>query len=360
MYIKKVSLNNFRNYDNQEVEFGNNINIIYGDNAQGKTNIVEAIFLCSMGKSFRSKKDNDLIKFEKDEAKVKIDYEKLDRVGNTEVVINPQKTFFVNGIKQNKISDIIGKVNVIIFTPSDIDIVKSGPQRRRKFIDMMISSLKPNYIYLLNNYNKIIDQRNNYLKQIKMENKPVEMLDIWDEQLANYSYQIYQYRKTYVEKISEKIEDIHKELTNCGKDVEEIKIKYISSGKSKESYLENINKSRKIDIQRGFTNVGIHKDDIVFYINGKPVSVFGSQGQQRTVVLSLKLTELQIVYEENNDYPILLLDDFMSELDSKRRNFFLEKIENHQVIITCTDKIDINSKNQQIYYVENGKVKKDN
>ena len=157
MYIKKVTLDNFRNYDNQEIEFCDNINIIYGDNAQGKTNIIEAIFLCSMGKSFRSKKDSDLIRFGENEAKVKIEYEKIDREGNTEVFINSQKTFFVNGIKQSKISDIIGKVNAIIFTPNDIDIIKSGPQRRRKFIDMMISSLKPNYIYLLNNYNKVIE-----------------------------------------------------------------------------------------------------------------------------------------------------------------------------------------------------------
>ena len=231
MYIKKVTLNNFRNYDNQEIKFENNINIIYGYNAQGKTNILEAIFLASMGKSFRSKKDTDLIKFNKDNAKVKIDYEKKDREGNIEVLISPQKTFFLNGIKQNKISDIIGKVNVIIFTPDDINIIKSGPQKRRKYIDMMISSLKPNYIYLLNNYNKVIEQRNNYLKQIKLENKSENMLEIWDEQLSNLSVQIFEYRKKYIDKISKKIEVIHREITNCGKDIEEIKIKYISSRK---------------------------------------------------------------------------------------------------------------------------------
>lgn len=359
MYIKKITLNNFRNYDNQEIEFGNNINIIYGDNAQGKTNIIESIFLCSMGRSFRSKKDSDLIKFDENEAKVKIEYEKVDREGNTEVIINSQKTFFVNGIKQNRISDIIGKVNTIIFTPNDIDIIKSGPQRRRKFIDMMISSLKPNYIYLLNNYNKIIEQRNNYLKQIKLENKPENMLDIWDEQLAVCAGQIFEYRKNYIDKISKNIGDIHKMITNCGKDNEKIKIKYISTGRDKDSFLENIKKSRKIDIQRGYTNIGIHKDDIIFYINDRPAVLFGSQGQQRSIVLSLKLSELQIVYEENNDYPILLLDDFMSELDLKRRKFFLEKIKNNQVIITCTDKIHLESENQAIFYVENGKVKKE-
>lgn len=359
MYIKRVELKNFRNYSYQSIDLCDNINIIYGDNAQGKTNIIESIFLCSMGKSFRSKKDSDLIKFGENEAKVKIDYEKVDREGNTEVLINSQKTFFINGVKQNRISDIIGKVNTIIFTPSDIDIIKSGPQRRRKFIDMMISSLKPNYIYLLNNYNKIIEQRNNYLKQIRFENKPENMLDIWDEQLALFSSQIFEYRNKYVNKFSEKIKDIHKMVTNCGKDCEEIKIKYISTGKDKESFLENIKRARKVDIQRGYTNIGIHKDDIIFYINDKPAALFGSQGQQRSLVLSLKLSELHIVYEENNDYPILLLDDFMSELDSKRRKIFLEQIKNNQVIITCTDKIDLENENKFIYYVESGKVNKE-
>lgn len=354
MYINKVTLNNFRNYQNQEIEFCDNINIIFGDNAQGKTNIIEAIYLCCMGKSFRAKKDSDLIKFNEKDTKIEVSFIKSDRDGKISAQINDQKTFFINGVKQSKVSDIIGKINCIIFTPSDIDIVKSGPQRRRKFIDMMISSLKPNYLHLLNNYNKVIDQRNNYLKQIKLEHKPESMLDIWDEQLADLSSKIYEYRNRYIDKIKEKIDDIHKMITNCGKHEEELKIKYISTGSSKETFLENINKSRSIDIQRGYTGVGIHRDDIIFYINHKPVAVFGSQGQQRTVVLSLKLAELQIVTDEIGDSPVLLLDDFMSELDEKRRTYFLEKIKNNQVIITCTDKLELECENKKIYYVESG------
>jgi len=356
MYISKVSLKNFRNYENQEISFGDNINIIYGDNAQGKTNIVEAIYLCCMGKSFRAKKDSDLIKFNEKFSNAEINFVKSDREGRISVEINEKKTFYSNGVKQSKISDIIGKVNCIIFTPADIDIIKSGPQRRRKFIDMMISSLRPNYLHILNNYNKVIEQRNNYLKQIKLDNKSIEMLDIWDEQLANLSNQIYNYRNSYIDKIKEKIGDIHKMITSCGYYQEELKLKYISTGTSKESFLENFNKSRNIDIQRGYTGVGIHRDDIIFYLNHKPVSVFGSQGQQRTVILSLKLAELKVVSDEIGDSPILLLDDFMSELDEKRRTVLLEKIKDNQVIITCTDKIDIKSVNKKIYYVENGLV----
>lgn len=303
------------------------------------------------GKSYRAKKDKELVKFNSENTNVEIIYQKVDREGKIRANINDKKTFFINDIKQNKISDIIGKINVVIFTPDDIDIIKEGPQRRRKFLDMMISSLKPNYIHLLNLYNKTLEQRNNYLRQIKYENKNPKMLDIWDEQLAEYSYNIYEYRKKYVEKISEKIEDFHKMITKCGK--EEIKIKYISNSKNRESFLENLKKSREVDIKRGFTATGVHRDDLMIYINNNPVSIFGSQGQQRTAVLSLKLCELQIVKEEINDTPILLLDDFMSELDSTRRKSFLENIKGNQVIITCTDKIELDTEFSE-FFVEKG------
>ena len=355
MYIKKVLLKNFRNYEEQEINLNKNINIIYGNNAQGKTNIIESIFLCAYGKSFKAKKDNDLIKFGESYSKVEIEYEKIDREGNIIAEINDKKTFFINGVKQNKISDIIGKINVVIFTPDDIDIIKEGPAKRRKFLDMMISSLKPNYLHLLNHYNKVLEQRNNYLRQIKTERKDSSLLDIWDEQLADFAFKIFEYRKMYIEKISEIIKDIHNLITKSGK--EEISIKYISTGKSKESYLENLKKSRQIDIQRGFTGVGIHRDDFIISVNGKSVSIFGSQGQQRTAILTLKLCEMKIMKEELQDTPILLLDDFMSELDEKRRTSFLENIKGSQVIITCTDRIDLENESNT-FYVESGKCKK--
>ena len=319
----------------------------------GKTNIIESIFLCSMGKSFRSKSDCDLIKFEKSSCKVNVDFEKKDRNGTISCKIDRQKTFLVNGVKQNKISDIIGKINCIIFTPDDMSIIKDGPDKRRKFIDMMISSLRPNYIQLLNDYRSVVEQRNNYLKQILNDNKPENMLEIWDEQLSELASKIYEYRLEYTDKIKEKIEKIHDMITNTGEETEIIKMKYISTGDTKEKYLENLHKARKIDIQRGFTSIGIHRDDIIFYINHKLAEKFGSQGQKRTLILSLKLSELQIVSEEIGDSPILLLDDFMSELDEKRRNILLEKIKDYQVIITCTDKIDfVDSKNKKIFLVE--------
>lgn len=357
MYIKKIKLENFRNYENQEIEFNKNINIIYGNNAQGKTNIIEAIFLCAMGKSFRDKKDKDLIKFEEDSSKLKLEYEKTDREGTIEAIINDKKTFLLNGVKQSKVSDIIGKINVVIFTPDDIDIIKEGPQRRRKFLDMMISSLKPNYIHLLNKYNKVIEQRNTYLRQIKYDGKEKSLLDIWDEQLSEISFEIYKYRNYYINEFCKKIQDIHNLITKSGK--EDIEIKYLSNGKTKDEFWKKLKNNLNIDISRGYTSSGIHRDDFSIYINNKDVSVFGSQGQQRTATLTLKMCELSVVKEEIGESPILLLDDFMSELDGERRNSFLENISKNQVIITCTDKIEI-SKDSNIFFVEKGICKKEN
>ena len=226
-------MNNFRNISSVILDADSGVNVIYGENAQGKTNIIESVFLCAYGKSFRAKKDQELIKFDKDNCKVEVSYSKIDREGAIKAEIGDKKTFFANGVKQNKISDIIGKINIVIFTPDDIEIIKDGPQKRRRFLDMMISSLRPNYLHLLNSYNKVLEQRNNYLRQIKLENKNPAMLDIWDEQLAEYSYKIFEYRKYFIEKISEKIDVFHNLITKSGKP-EEISIKYITNGKSKE------------------------------------------------------------------------------------------------------------------------------
>lgn len=290
MYIKKVKLENFRNYDNLEVEFKKDFNLIYGNNAQGKTNILEAIYLSAIGKSFQTNKDSEMIKIGKEKAKVEIEYETKDREGKITVEIADKKTFFINGIKQKKISDIIGKINIVLFYPDNIDIIKGGPAERRRFLDIMISQLKPNYIHILNKYLKTLDQRNAYLKQIKFDNKSKDMLEIWDESLSQLSYQIYTYRSEYIQKIKEKIKVIHNKITNCGQQDEKIEISFISSGKSQKDFYENLLRNRENDIRKGYTSTGSHRDDFDIYINDKKVNVYGSQGQQRTSVLSLKLT----------------------------------------------------------------------
>lgn len=358
MYIKKVKLENFRNYDKLEVEFKKDFNLIYGNNAQGKTNILEAIYLSAIGKSFQTNKDSEMIKIGKEKAKVEIEYETKDREGKITVEIADKKTFFINGIKQKKISDIIGKINIVLFYPDNIDIIKGGPAERRRFLDIMISQLKPNYIHILNKYLKTLDQRNAYLKQIKFDNKSKDMLEIWDESLSQLSYQIYTYRSEYIQKIKEKIKVIHNKITNCGQQDEKIEISFISSGKSQKDFYENLLRNRENDIRKGYTSTGSHRDDFDIYINNKKVNVYGSQGQQRTSVLSLKLTELNIIQDEIEEPPILLLDDFMSELDENRRNNLTNAIENNQVFITCTDKILVEEKNNTIYHIENAKLSK--
>lgn len=353
MYIKKVKLENFRNYDNLEIEFKKDFNLIYGNNAQGKTNILESIYLCAIGRSFQTNKDSELIKIGKEKAKIEVDYVRKDREGKINIEIADKKTFFINGIKQKKLSDIIGKINIVLFYPDNINIIKGSPADRRKFLDIMISQLKPNYIHILNRYLKTLEQRNTYLKQIKFDNKSKDMLEIWDERLADLSYQIYIYRNEYIQKIKEKIKDIHNKITNCGKQDEKIEICYISSGKTKEEYYKDLINNRENDIRRGFTSTGSHRDDFDILINNKKVNVYGSQGQARTSVLSLKLAELEIIYDEIEEEPILLLDDFMSELDENRRNNLTKAIKNNQVFITCTDKIIVEDKNNTIYHIEN-------
>ena len=214
MLITNLKIKNFRNYEELNLNFDKKINIFYGNNAQGKINIIEAIFLCAIGKSFRTSKDKELIKFNENFLNIEINYEKSDRNGKIKIDISEKKEIFLNGIKSKKLSELIGKINVVLFTPDDINILKEGPKMRRRFLDIMISQLRPNYIYCLNMYQKTLEQRNMYLKQIKFENKNQEMLDIWDLKLSEYGEKIYSYRKEFIEKIKNKINIIHKKITN--------------------------------------------------------------------------------------------------------------------------------------------------
>ena len=353
MYIEKIKLNNFRNYEQLELDLNKDINIIYGNNAQGKTNILEAIFLSSFGKSFRTNKEKEMIRFNEQSCLVEIFYQKKDRDGKVKIEIGNKKQISLNGIKLKKLSELLGNIDIVIFTPDDINILKDGPASRRRFLDMMIGQLRPNYVYNLNMYLKTIEQRNNYLRQIREENKPEEMLEIWDENLAEYGEKIYIYRNEFINKILNKINNIHKNITDAK---EEIRIEYLSNCDNKENYLKLLKERRKLDIIKGYTTKGIHRDDFVIYINDKEVSTYGSQGQNRTAVLSLKLSELQVVYDEIGEYPILLLDDFMSELDEVRRKNFLNNIKNTQVILTGTDKIELSDVEYSIFNIKEGKI----
>ena len=233
------------------------------------------------------------------------------------------------------------------------NILKEGPSQRRKFINMLISQVRPKYIYNYNMYFNVLEQRNNYLKKIEKNNFDESLIDIYDEKLAEYGIIINKYRKEFIDKIKGKINIIHKNITE---EKEEIKIKYISDCESKELFMKKLKESRIKDIERGYSTCGIQRDDIYFFINGKKVDVYGSQGQQRTTILSLKLCELEIIEDEIDEKPILLLDDFMSELDEKRKNNFLNNMKNMQIIITCTEKLSNEKLKIKEFKVENGKV----
>ena len=353
MYIKNIKLKNFRNYENQEINLENKINIFYGDNAQGKTNILEAIYLCALGKSFRTKKEKELILFSKENSFIEINYQKKDREGKINLEINNKKYFYLNNIKLKKLSEILGNINIVLFSPDDINIIKGVPENRRKFLNIMISQLRPNYVYNYNLYLKILEQRNNYLRQIKYENKNRELLEIWNQQLTICAENVYNYRKEFIEKILNKINNIHSKITE---EKEKINIKYISNFKSKEEFLKELKNNEEIDIQKGYTTRGIHRDDFDIYINNNKLNIYGSQGQIRSFILSLKISELEIIYDEIGEYPVLLLDDFMSELDEKRRVGFLNSVKEAQVLITCTDKLVDNM--WTTFNVKNGKVDK--
>ena len=346
MFIKNIKVENFRNYENQLIEFNKNINIIYGNNAQGKTNILEAIFFSAFGKSFRTSKDKQVIMKEKDFFKIHTEFQKKDREGYIDLFLGNDKSISVNGVKLNKLSELLGNINIVIFSPEDINLLKDESAVRRKFLDMMISQLRKNYIYNLNNYKKNLEQKNNYLKSRNISD---DMLDVYDEKLAEYSENVYQYRNEFIEKIKEKIKEIHSNITD-----EDISIVYKTDCESKEKCLEKLKKNREKDKYRGFSSVGCHRDDFKILINGDEVDIYGSQGQNRTAILSLKMAELEVINDEIGEYPILLLDDFMSELDQERITNFLKSINNIQVIITCTEKIDL--ENSTNFYVNNGEI----
>ena len=352
MWINKIKIKNFRNYNNLEINLSKTINIFYGDNAQGKTNIIESIYLSSIGKSFRTNKEKELIKFKEENCSVEIDYEKSDREGNISINIGNKKNIFVNKIKIKKLSELLGNINVVIFTPDDINILKGGPQNRRKFLDVMISQLRPKYMHICSLYQKTLDERNTFLKNTG--NCNYDLLEIYDEKLAEYGCEIYKYRNEFIEKLKNKIKDIHKNITN---DKEDIEINYTSNCEDKNDYLKLLKERRKLDFIKGYTTKGVHRDDFQIFLNELPVDVYGSQGQHRTAVLSLKLSELQVIYDEIGENPILLLDDFMSELDEFRRTNFLENIKDTQVIITCTHKFEMD--NSKLFCVKNGSIEKE-
>ncbi|MBM6853539.1 DNA replication/repair protein RecF [Mediterraneibacter glycyrrhizinilyticus] len=362
MVIRSLKLKNYRNYDLLDMTFDPKTNILYGDNAQGKTNILEALYLTGTTKSHRGTKDRDMIQFGHDESHLETVVEKKGAAFQIDMHLkkNSPKGIAIDKIPIRRASELFGIVQFVFFSPEDLNIIKEGPAGRRRFIDLELSQLDKIYLSNLSNYNRIINQRNSLLKDLYGQEHLIETLDIWDMQLAAYGTRILERRREFVEQVNEIISDIHYRLTG-GR--ERIRLTYEESTGNL-TFEQALRKYRERDIRMKSTTVGPHRDDLCFLNNGEiDIRKFGSQGQQRTAALSLKLSEIELVKKIINDTPILLLDDVLSELDKHRQNYLLESIHDIQTVITCTgldefvnNRFSIN----RIFHIKNGNAAKAN
>ncbi len=336
MKIKSLKLKNFRNYEFLNLQFDSAANIFYGDNAQGKTNILEAVYLSGTTKSHRGAKDRDMIRFGETESHIETIVEKngIDYKIDMHLKKHSPKGIAVNKVPLRRASELFGIVNLVFFSPEDLNIIKNGPGERRRFLDLELSQLDKVYLSDLANYNRVVNQRNRLLKEIGFQAKKQDMdtLEIWEMQLVHYGNKIIERRKRFVEEINEIISSIHKKLTGGS---EEILVIYEPSN-GNISLEDAIRKNREKDMKIKSTSIGPHRDDICFMVKDLDIRRFGSQGQQRTAALSLKLSEIELVKRAIHDTPVLLLDDVLSELDKHRQNYLLDSIHEIQTLITCT------------------------
>ena len=361
MVIKSLKLKNYRNYDLLDLTFDSKTNILYGDNAQGKTNILEAMYLTGTTKSHRGTKDRDLIKFGEEESHLETIVSKhgTDFQIDMHLKKNSPKGIAVNKIPIRRASELFGIIHFVFFSPEDLNIIKEGPSGRRRFIDLELSQLDKLYLNNLSNYNRIINQRNSLLKELYKQENLMETLDIWDLQLVDYGNKVMERREEFIKQVNKIISDIHFKLTG-GKEKISITYEKIIGNLSLEQALK---KNRERDIRMKSTSAGPHRDDLCFMAGNLDIRKFGSQGQQRTAALSLKLSEIELVKQLINDTPILLLDDVLSELDKHRQNYLLDSIHDIQTVITCTgldEFVNHRFSINKIFHVKNGKVAKEN
>ena len=334
MIIQSLELENFRNYGTLSVHFDSGTNILYGDNAQGKTNILEAVYLSATTKSHKGSKDKDLINFASEEAHIRTYVVKdgLENRVDMHLRKNKSKGIAINGQKIKKAADLLGLLNVVFFSPEDLSIIKNGPSERRRFVDMELCQLDSVYLHNLNHYNKIVNQRNRLLKDLYAKPGLKDTLFLWDSQLVAFGQKIIERRNTFISQLNEIIYGLHLKLTG-GK--EELQIVYEPDVLALD-FEEKLQKCQERDIRLKQTSIGPHRDDFSFAVGTVDIRKFGSQGQQRTAALSLKLAEIELVKKMTKDVPLLLLDDVLSELDSNRQNYLLNSIGELQTIITCT------------------------
>ncbi len=369
MIVKSLDLENFRNHKDTKISFSDRFNIIYGDNGQGKTNILEAIYLCASGRSHRTSKDVELIKFGESSFKVKtlVTGSGLDKEIEIFYLADQKKQVKINELPLTKMGALMGNLYAVIFSPEDLFIVKQGPQERRRFVDITLSQIKPAYFYDLQLLTKILKQRNTLLKSISANSSLIDTMDIWNMKLSEVAASIMLTRRNFAKVLSDLAQNQHRLLTV---EKEIITFGYNSSIHINEDYNRKdiidvynkcLEKTLSRDISLGYTSMGPHRDDYDILINEKSLKNFGSQGQQRSAVLSLKIAEIELIYKETDQYPVLLLDDVMSELDENRQNYLMNSIKNVQTFITCTTDVQFRKsliEKSNYYEVKDGQVAK--
>ncbi|MFI8576921.1 MULTISPECIES: DNA replication/repair protein RecF [Rossellomorea] len=370
MYIEQLELRNYRNYESIDVSFENKVNVILGENAQGKTNIMESIYVLAMAKSHRTSNDKDLIRWDEEYAKIKGRIQKYNGALPLELILSKKgKKAKSNHLEQSKLSQYVGNMNVVMFAPEDLHLVKGSPQVRRRFIDMEIGQVSPVYLHDISLYQKILQQRNHYLKQLQTrKQKDQTMLDVLTEQFIEMAVKITKKRFEFVQLLESWAKPIH---SGISRNLETLEIVYKPSldvsdnqewSKMVDIYEQKFDGIREREIDRGVTLIGPHRDDLQFIVNGRDVQTFGSQGQQRTTALSVKLAEIELIHSEIKEYPILLLDDVLSELDDYRQSHLLNTIQGKvQTFVTTTnvDGIDHQTLNEATTFeVEAGSMKR--
>ena len=357
MFIESIDLQNFRNYEDLHLDLGEGTHIFYGENAQGKTNLLEAIYLSASNKSHRSAKDREMIRFGEEEAHIKVmALRKEVRIRiDMHLKKDKNKGIAVNGVPLRRSRDFIGTLNAVIFSPEDLQIVKEGPQERRKFIDTELCQLDPIYTNSYMNYRKALEERNKLLKDLYYEPALQDTMDVWDAQLVRFGSDLIRKRNDFIRELAEITLPIHDHLSG-GR--EELRLRY-EPDVTEENYAERLRAARDRDSRMKTTTVGPHRDDFGFILNDVDARIYGSQGQQRTSALSLKMAEISMVRKKTGNQPVLLLDDVFSELDSARQSCLLDGIQDIQTFITCTGLDDFISRHfekKMVYEVKNGAV----
>lgn len=365
MKIHRICLNGFRNYDYQWVDFSPGINVITGENAQGKTNLLEAVYLLSTGKSFRTRFDREMVGFGYSAGEVLADVSAAGRKQTVKMTLRPgvRKTITVNGVKSTS-ADLTGKFSCVLFCPDDLELIKDGPAARRKLMDNAISQLRPGYAKLISDYNRLYEQKSAILKDWREKPSLLDTLDDFSDQMCKVSTQIIRYRAAFVTRLNEVAKEIHGEFSG-GKDTLRLRYTTVSTVKdpmasAAEVYYdlcEHQESHRKAEMESGMCLSGCHKDDIEIFVNNMPARSFASQGQTRTAALSMKLAEREIHLQEFGEYPVLLLDDVLSELDPGRQEFVLNRIGGGQTLITCCEGESIADRTGgKVITVDGGKI----